>query len=133
LCGWVLFDNESEVLVAHADHKKIKRTICHSPATQANSPDVMMAFNTEALKLAAIGATVLVSTGDDGVAGSEDRCDMGSSSAISDWVVSSCIHSSATSKYIFMFLFLFLSLLLRRGSHGLVRVTFPLSLPPPRM
>jgi subtilase family serine protease len=49
----------------------------------------MLAFNTEALKLAAMGVTVVVATGDDGVAGRPERCDTGSSSAIAAWVVCS--------------------------------------------
>jgi hypothetical protein len=51
------------------------------------SADVMDAFNTEALKLAAMGVTVVVSSGDDGVAGRADRCGDDSGSDNSDWQV----------------------------------------------
>ena len=57
-------------------------------------PDVMDAFNTEAMKLGARGVTVTVSSGDNGV--SEQQCNRPSGSANSNWTVSTYIsmHSS---------------------------------------
>ena len=42
--------------------------------TQAESQDVLDAFNTEALKLAAMGVTITVSSGDNGAASDPDLC-----------------------------------------------------------
>ena len=41
---------------------------------QQNSASVMKNFNTEAVKVAALGVTVTVSSGDDGVAGKGCNC-----------------------------------------------------------
>ena len=49
----------------------------------------MNAFNTEAMKLGAMGVTVTVSSGDDGAAGDADYCDYNSgSAAYNTWSVS---------------------------------------------
>ena len=49
----------------------------------------METFNNEALKLAAMGVTVLVSSGDDGAASDAQLCNRGSGSDIIDyWEVS---------------------------------------------
>ena len=55
---------------------------------QANSVDTMEAFNTEAMKLALQGVTVLVSTGDNGVASRSALCNTDSGSSQSAWTVS---------------------------------------------
>jgi hypothetical protein len=47
---------------------------------QANTVDVLDAFNTEAMKLGAMGVTVTVSSGDDGVAADGQYCNYDSSS-----------------------------------------------------
>ena len=51
--------------------------------------DVLSAFNTEALKLAAMGVTVTVSSGDDGVAADGNYCNYNSGSSFYDtqWTV----------------------------------------------
>jgi ribosomal protein S3 len=57
--------------------------------TQANTVDVLDAFNTEAMKLGAMGVTVTVSSGDDGVAADGAYCNFDSSSDTYDmeWMV----------------------------------------------
>jgi hypothetical protein len=55
---------------------------------QANSPDSQQSFNNEAIKLAAIGGTIIVSSGDDGVSGRDGLCDNDSGSGNSNWNVS---------------------------------------------
>ena len=47
----------------------------------------MDAFNTEAMKLAVMGVTVTVSSGDDGVASQTSLCNYNSGSVNSDWPV----------------------------------------------
>ena len=42
----------------------------------------MSAFNNEAMKLAAMGVTIVVSSGDNGAMGDEDYCDYSSSSEV---------------------------------------------------
>jgi D-aminopeptidase len=56
---------------------------------QANTVDVLDAFNTEAMKLGAMGVTVTVSSGDDGVAADGAYCNYDSSSDTYDmeWTV----------------------------------------------
>ena len=51
----------------------------------------MDAFNTEAMKLAVMGVTVTVSSGDDGVASQASLCNYNSGSVNSDWPV--CIYA----------------------------------------
>lgn len=51
-------------------------------AWQANTADVLDAFNTEAIKLGAMGVTVFVSSGDDGVAADGQYCNYNSGSAM---------------------------------------------------
>ena len=54
----------------------------------------MASFNTEAMKLGALGVTVTVSSGDDGVAADEQLCNEPSGSAdYGDWTVSKRCHS----------------------------------------
>lgn len=55
---------------------------------QTSTADVLDAFNTEALKLAAMGVTVVVSSGDNGAAGDSAYCNYPSSKSISAWPVS---------------------------------------------
>ncbi len=51
-------------------------------------------FNTEAMKLGTQGITVMVSSGDDGVAGDDTMCDVDSSKAESSWPVSETVFVS---------------------------------------
>ena len=44
-------------------------------------------FNTEALKLSVMGVTILVSSGDNGVASRESLCNYYSGYLLSDWKV----------------------------------------------
>ena len=54
----------------------------------------MASFNTEAMKLGALGVTVTVSSGDDGVAADEQLCNEPSGSAdYGDWTVRKRCHS----------------------------------------
>lgn len=48
----------------------------------------MTSFNNEAMKLASLGVTVTVSSGDDGVGSDESLCNVNSGSSISLWTVS---------------------------------------------
>ncbi len=52
---------------------------------QQQSPSVLNSFNTEAMKLGAIGVTVTISSGDNGVANSGCGCTNSSGSSASSW------------------------------------------------
>jgi subtilase family serine protease len=64
---------------------------------QVSGSDTMDAFNTEAMKLASMGVTVTVSSGDNGAAGDARYCNYDSSSATypSGWNVS-CHHAHSS-------------------------------------
>ena len=55
-----------------------------SNTIQANQASTLSSFNTEAIKLAAMGVTVLVSSGDDGVANTGCPCDSQSAPSVSN-------------------------------------------------
>jgi hypothetical protein len=48
----------------------------------------MVSFKNEAIKLSAIGGTIVVATGDDGVAAQSNLCNTNSGSGLSPWAVS---------------------------------------------
>lgn len=52
---------------------------------QQQSTSVLSSFNTEAMKLGAIGVTVTISSGDDGVSNSNCACSNSSGSSVSSW------------------------------------------------
>ncbi len=92
----------------------------------------MDAFNTEAMKLSAMGVTVTVSSGDDGVASEAVLCNEPSGSAdYGAWTVS-FVSTSPGNVFVCLFTFFF-SFPLCRVPLGQARVTFPLSPPLPRM
>lgn len=55
---------------------------------QGNSQDVLDAFNTEVMKLAVMGVTIVVSSGNNGAAGNPNLCSVSSDSSTTDWAVS---------------------------------------------
>ncbi len=52
---------------------------------QSEEESLLTTFNTEAMKLGAIGVTVTISSGDDGVSGSGCNCNVNSGSSASAW------------------------------------------------
>jgi subtilase family serine protease len=74
-----------------------------SSLVQANSESSMKAFNNEAMKLAAMGVTIVVSTGDNGAADDENMCTLDSSSAkFSPYWKVRCLHSYCTLRVFFL-------------------------------
>mmetsp|Transcript_24652 Transcript_24652/g.33815 ORF Transcript_24652/g.33815 Transcript_24652/m.33815 type:complete len:587 (+) Transcript_24652:964-2724(+) len=74
--------------VANDRNPPLSHTICWGSVEQANSPFILDGFNTEALKLAIRGVTILAASGDHGVAyATQDKCECGrdSSSSSSSW------------------------------------------------
>eukprot|EP00428_Durinskia_dybowskii_P062055 CAMPEP_0170380796 /NCGR_PEP_ID=MMETSP0117_2-20130122/14069_1 /TAXON_ID=400756 /ORGANISM="Durinskia baltica, Strain CSIRO CS-38" /LENGTH=661 /DNA_ID=CAMNT_0010636329 /DNA_START=129 /DNA_END=2114 /DNA_ORIENTATION=+ len=67
--------------VANSTNPPLSNSISWGSTEQANAKETMNAFNTEAMKLGAMGVTVTVSSGDDGAAGDADYCDYNSGSA----------------------------------------------------
>jgi subtilase family serine protease len=61
--------------------------------SQYNTVDVLDAFQSEVVKLGAMGVTVTVSSGDNGAAGGAGYCYTDSSSSSSNWPVSTITHT----------------------------------------
>jgi subtilase family serine protease len=66
--------------------------------SQYNTVDVLDAFNSEVVKLGAMGVTVTVSSGDNGAAGGSGYCYTDSSSSSSNWPVRTLMHTVLLTK-----------------------------------
>jgi subtilase family serine protease len=66
--------------------------------SQYNTVDVLDAFNSEVVKLGAMGVTVTVSSGDNGAAGGSGYCYTDSSSSSSNWPVRTLTHTVLLTK-----------------------------------
>ncbi|KAJ1435895.1 peptidase S8/S53 domain-containing protein [Ochromonadaceae sp. CCMP2298] len=75
--------------VANTPNPPLVNSMSWGSTEMFNSPSSMDTFNNEASKLAAIGVTVLVSSGDNGAPGNSRYCNLYSGSSISKWKGSS--------------------------------------------
>ena len=89
---WYVTENSNEdpfvaycIELSEATNPPLSNSISWGTIEQDNYPSTMNAFDTELIKLAAMGVTVMVSSGDDGVSGDECGCDNDSGSAASSW------------------------------------------------
>ena len=75
--------------IANTANPPLANSMSWGSVEQANSQDVMDAFNTEAMKLTSMGVTVTVSSGDNGAGEDEDLCEVNSGGNIFlPWTVS---------------------------------------------
>eukprot|EP00600_Ochromonadales_sp_CCMP1393_P002009 CAMPEP_0174989614 /NCGR_PEP_ID=MMETSP0004_2-20121128/20831_1 /TAXON_ID=420556 /ORGANISM="Ochromonas sp., Strain CCMP1393" /LENGTH=658 /DNA_ID=CAMNT_0016243065 /DNA_START=318 /DNA_END=2294 /DNA_ORIENTATION=+ len=71
--------------VANTANPPLVNSMSWGSTESLNSASTMTQFNTEAMKLAAMGVTIMVSAGDNGAAGSSGACTTDSSSSTTSW------------------------------------------------
>ena len=75
---------------------------------QDSSSSILNSFNTEAVKLTSTGVTIMVSSGDNGVAGTASNCNVNSGSSQSSWTVSFLLFSLFVRYFFSCFFFVLL-------------------------